>query len=160
MRLSTPCLVLGCLLLMISCKKVGPAGAIDPSLLLGVWTQQRQTEMTYNNQGLIRTVDVPGSSRYPLYLVFKKDVYTDSTELNIIANTRFPYFPYTVQGFILTLVGSKYSLKDSRHEVRELTAHSLVLHAVIPPENFPSSSNPLPAGTVSVGFVTDKYYAR
>lgn len=152
MQLSVPCLFLGCLLLTVSCKKAEPE--IDSSLLLGVWTQQRHTEMKYETQGPVGTTDVAHSDRC---LVFKTDVYRDSTLHPVIVSsypTNF-YFPYTLQGKILSL---GYALR--KYEVRELTAHSLALHTIIPPEDLPSKSHPLPAGTVSVSFITDEYFTR
>ena len=57
MRTFAPSLVLGGLLLAVaSCKKAGPA--LDPALLLGTWSQQRNTVTEYNNQGPIRTTDI------------------------------------------------------------------------------------------------------
>ena len=106
---------------------------------------------THNNQGLVSTTDVAYSTRY---LTFKPDVYKDSTLLTIFTHTSAPSLPYTLQGTVLSLgYGFKY-------EVRELTAHSLALHMIIAPEAFPSTSHPLTAGTVSVGFRTDEYYTR
>ena len=155
MRPFAPCLLLGCLLLTVSCEKAGPE--LDSALLLGVWRQQRHTEVAYNDQGPISTRDVVHSDRW---LVFKPTVYSDSGSRSVIIFPPLgplPSYPYTLQSTVLS-VGYAYGSK--KYEVRALTAHALALHAVIPPDAFPSSSRPLPAGAVSVSFITDEYFTR
>ena len=151
MRPAVPYLFLGSLWLAIaSCKKAGPE--LDPSLLLGTWSQQRNTVTEYNNQGPVSATDVVPSGRC---LIFKPAFYRDSAKMPIIVTFPqgpAPSSPYTLHGTVLTL-GNK------RYEVRELTAHVLNLHVLIPSEDLPSPSRPLPAGSTA-GYITDEYYTR